>query len=50
VAELLSRTLAEEEISDNLLTQIARETMSEARTGVTKKPKRVPTKISKRVA
>jgi Mn-containing catalase len=40
VAALLSRTLAEEEVSDNLLTQIARELMSEARTGLTKSPKR----------
>ena len=40
VAELLSKSQAEEEISDNLLTQIARELMSEARTGVTKAPKR----------
>ena len=40
VAALLSRTLAEEEVSDNLLTQIARELMSEARTGMTKAPKR----------
>jgi Mn-containing catalase len=40
VAELLCQTLAEEEVSDNLLTQIARELMSEARTGVTKAPKR----------
>jgi Mn-containing catalase len=40
VAELLSKSLAEEEISDNLLTQIARELMSEARTGATKAPKR----------
>jgi Mn-containing catalase len=40
VAELLARTLAEEEVSDNLLTQIARELMSEARTGLTKAPKR----------
>jgi Mn-containing catalase len=43
VAELLSKSLAEEEISDNLLTQIARELMSEARTGVTKAPKRATT-------
>jgi Mn-containing catalase len=49
VAELLSRTLAEEEVSDNLLTQIAREVMSEARTGRTKERKRVPTKTAKRV-
>jgi Mn-containing catalase len=40
VAELLNRTLAEEEVSDNLLTQIARELMSEARTGLTKAPRR----------
>jgi Mn-containing catalase len=40
VAALLSKTLAEEEISDNLLTQIARELMSESRTGTTKAPKR----------
>ena len=40
VAELLCVTLAEEEVSDNLLTQIARELMSEARTGLTKAPKR----------
>jgi Mn-containing catalase len=40
VAELLSKSLAEEEIADNLLTQIARELMSEARTGTTKAPKR----------
>jgi Mn-containing catalase len=39
-AELLARTLGEEEVSDNLLTQIARELMSEARTGMTKAPKR----------
>jgi Mn-containing catalase len=40
VAELLCQSLAEEEVSDNLLTQIARELMSEARTGITKAPKR----------
>jgi manganese catalase len=40
VAELLSRSLAEEEIADNLLTQIARELMSESRTGTSKEPKR----------
>jgi Mn-containing catalase len=39
-AELLGKSLAEEEIADNLLTQIARELMSEARTGLTKSPKR----------
>jgi Mn-containing catalase len=40
VAELLNRSLAEEEIADNLMTQIARELMSESRTGMTKQPKR----------
>jgi Mn-containing catalase len=39
VAALLSKSLAEEEIADNLLTQIARELMSESRTGATKEPK-----------
>jgi Mn-containing catalase len=39
VAALLNKSLAEEEIADNLLTQIARELMSESRTGATKKPK-----------
>jgi len=41
VAELLSKSLAQEEIADNVLTQIAREIMSEARTGMSKEPKRV---------
>ena len=40
VAMLLSKSLAEEEIADSLLTQVARELMSEARTGMTKRPKR----------
>ena len=40
VAALLRKSLAEEEIADNLMTQIARELMSEARTGATKEPKR----------
>ena len=40
VAELLSKSLAEEEVSDNLLTQIARELMSQSRAGLTKTPKR----------
>lgn len=40
VAELLNKTLAEEEISDHLLTQIARELMSEARTGRPRAPRR----------
>jgi Mn-containing catalase len=39
VAALLSKSLAEEEIADNLLTQIARELMSESRTGAHKRPK-----------
>jgi Mn-containing catalase len=36
VSALLSKTLAEEEVSDNLLTQIARELMGQARTGRTR--------------
>jgi len=40
VAELLSKSLAEEEVADNLLTQLARELMSQSRTGMTKAPKR----------
>jgi Mn-containing catalase len=40
VAELLNKSLAEEEIADNLMTQLARELMSESRTGMTKRPKR----------
>jgi Mn-containing catalase len=40
VAALLSKTLAEEQNSDALLTQIARELMSESLTGATKAPKR----------
>jgi Mn-containing catalase len=43
IAELLSKSLAEEEISDNLLTQVARQLMSEARTGASKAPKRAKT-------
>jgi hypothetical protein len=39
VAALLSKSLAEEEIADNLLRQVARELMSESRTGLTKEPK-----------
>jgi Mn-containing catalase len=39
VAELLARSLAEEEGADSLLTQIARELMGQARTGVTRAPK-----------
>jgi Mn-containing catalase len=39
VAGLLGKSLAEEEIADNLLTQVARELMSESRTGETKDPK-----------
>jgi Mn-containing catalase len=40
VAELLNKSLAEEEIADNLMTQLARELMSETRTGMNKAPKR----------
>jgi Mn-containing catalase len=40
VSEVLCKSLAEEEIADNLLTQIARELMSQSRTGATKAPKR----------
>jgi Mn-containing catalase len=40
VAELLNKSLAEEEVADNLMTQLARELMSESRTGMTKAPKR----------
>jgi Mn-containing catalase len=39
VAALLGKSLAEEEIADNLLTQVARELMSESRTGETKQPR-----------
>jgi Mn-containing catalase len=42
-AELLNLSLAEEEIADNLLTQLARELMSEVRTGRTKAPRRART-------
>ena len=38
VAELLSKTLAEEEIADNLLTQIAREFMLQPGDGRSKVP------------
>ena len=40
VAELLSKSLAEEQTSDSLLTQIARELMAESLGGLTKEPKR----------
>jgi Mn-containing catalase len=39
VAALLGKSLAEEEVTDNLLTQVARELMSESRTGETKQPR-----------
>ena len=39
VAELLARSLAEEEGADNLLTQIARELMGQVRTEATKAPR-----------
>lgn len=40
VAELLNKSLAEEEIADNVMTQLAREFMSQSRAGMTKEPKR----------
>ena len=40
VAELLNKSLAEEEVADNLMTQLARELMSQSRTGMIKAPKR----------
>jgi Mn-containing catalase len=39
VAELLSKSLAEEEGADNLLTQVARELLGRVRTGTSKAPK-----------
>jgi Mn-containing catalase len=39
VSELLAKSLAEEEGADNLLTQVARELMGQARTGTSKAPK-----------
>ena len=47
VAELLNKSLAEEEVADNLLTQLARELMSESKTGITKQPKRASSGITK---
>src|SRR5687767_168265 len=44
VADLLCKSLAEEEVADNLLSQLARELMSESRTGINKAPK--PTRTS----
>jgi Mn-containing catalase len=41
IAQLLSKSLAEEENADNLLSQVARELMSEARTGVSKLPQQL---------
>jgi Mn-containing catalase len=43
VADLLSKSLAEEEVSDSLLTQIARDLMSEARSGAPKRPRQPST-------
>jgi Mn-containing catalase len=40
VVEILNRSLAEEQVADSLLTQLSRELMSEARTGLSKSPKR----------
>jgi Mn-containing catalase len=45
-AELLSKSLAEEEVADNLLTQLARELMSQSRTGMTKEPRRARTAVA----
>jgi manganese catalase len=45
IATLLNRSLAEEEIADNLMTQIARELMSQSRTGMSKAPKRASTAL-----
>jgi Mn-containing catalase len=42
VAELLNKSLAEEQVSDSLLAQIGREFMAQSRTGLTKEPKRAP--------
>jgi Mn-containing catalase len=42
VAELLSKSLSEEQVSDSLLSQIGREFMTQSRTGMTKEPKRSP--------
>jgi Mn-containing catalase len=39
VARLMAKSLSEEENADNLLTQIARELMGQARTGSSKAPK-----------
>jgi Mn-containing catalase len=36
VAQLLGKSLAEEEVADNLLTQVARELMAQTRTGISK--------------
>ena len=41
VAQLLGKSLAEEESADNLLTQIARELLGQMRTGSSKAPKLV---------
>jgi Mn-containing catalase len=49
VALLLSQSLAEEEVADNLLTQIARELMSQSLTGVAKPAVR-PTIVKRRKA
>ena len=46
VAELLNKTLAEEEIADNLMTQVARELMSQGRTGMTKAPNRLKATVT----
>ena len=45
-SELLNKSLAEEEVADNLLTQVARELMSEARVGMTKEPRRRGSRVA----
>ena len=47
VAGLLAKSLAEEETADNLLTQVARELMGEARTGVARKVAVRPATVAK---
>ena len=47
VSALLAKTLAEEETADNLLTQVARELMGQARTGATRIARTVPPTAAK---
>jgi Mn-containing catalase len=46
VAQLLAKSLAEEEMADNLLTQIARELMAQSRTGFSKEDRLTATRES----